>query len=298
MKAEPTLRDDELPELEPVGELVQDPTCFVFGGVAFEVCVPPGLDWTIGAEHRQFTGAYSASPVAAEVRCVVSAAPELSLDTLDREIRWEWTGEVARVVTCRVRAELRCLGPSRYAATAMVSPDEAGCASLMTALAAAVVEREGGFVLHAASVVIDGRAVLFVGPSGAGKTTAANHCEGARWLARDRAVVYPTPLGWYAAGMAGGDTIELPRAPAALAPLAGILRIRRGPSRLDEPALSGRLRDLRESVVSSPGSPSEENARLERLLGLASASPVGELAFELGRPLSPVLSAWLNGGSR
>ena len=32
---------------------------------------------------------------------------------------------------------------------------------------------EGGFLVHAASAVRDGRAVLFVGPSGAGKTTIA-----------------------------------------------------------------------------------------------------------------------------
>lgn len=282
------------PPQEAVG---LDPTRFVFGGAAFEMCPDPAVAWSVGAEHRQFMGVYSASPVAAEVRCVVSAAAELSADPRGREIHYEWANDLARVVTSRVRAELRHLGPGRYAATAVVAPSEAGCASLTTALAGAVIEREGGFVLHASSVVIDGRALLFVGPSGAGKTTAANHCQGAQWLARDRAVVYPTPLGWYAAGMAGGDDIALPRAAVSLAPLGAILRVRRGSSRLEETALVTRLRDLRESVVSSPGSASEERARLEALVGLAGGTRVGELALELGLPLREALARWVSGGN-
>ncbi len=277
-------------EVEP--EL--DPTCFVFGGVAFEICPAPGVRWSIGAEHRLFAGGYATSPVAGHVHCVVSPAPELA-EGFTREITWEWDGDIARVSTGRVRAELRRLSDGKYAATAFVVPSEAGCSALVTALTAAVVNREGGFVLHAAGVEIDGRAVLFIGPSGAGKTTAANHCHGARWFARDRAVVYPTPLGWYAAGMAGGDDIELPRSVRTLMPLGAVLRVRRGS---DEPLLreSGvleALRDLRESVMGAAVGRDVEGATLTALVELGRGARVGRLSYPLGSMLHDVLSAVL-----
>lgn len=274
-----------------------DPTCFVFGGVAFEVCPAPGLPWALGDEHRGFTGAYSTSPVAGEVHAVASPAPELA-EGFAREIKWSWDDDVARVETGRVRAELRRLGPRRYAASSLAVPDEAGCASLATALTAAIVNREGGLVLHAAGIELDGRAVLFIGPSGAGKTTAANHSAGARWMARDRAAIYPTPLGWYAAGMAGGDTIDLPRAPARVLPLAGIYRVVQARDRVETKALSApdAIRYLRESVQSVAASRREERARLEAIASVSKSLPVALLHTRLGTPLADVLRGDLSLG--
>ena len=277
---------------EPVSEL--DPTCFVFGGVAFEMCPAPGLSWSVGSEHRLFGGAYATSPVAGRVHCVVSPAPELEVTVADgftREIRWEWTGDVAHVTTARARAELRRLGPGCYAASALVVPSESGCSALVTALTAAVVSREGGLVLHAAGVEIDGRASLFIGPSGAGKTTAANHCQGARWMARDRAAVYPTPLGWYAAGMAGGDPIELPRAAGRVFPLASVSRIQRAAERvaLREATTTEAVRYLRESLQTSQAGPEEEAARLDTILAFHAGSPLTVLETRLGEPLVSTL---------
>lgn len=266
-----------------------DPTCFVFGGVAWEICPSPGVAWSVGAEHRLFTGAWASSPVAGQVHCVVSSAPELS-EHVTREITWEWSGDVARVETGRVRAELRRLSPGKYAATAFVVPNEAGCSALVTALTAAVVHREGGFVLHAAGVEIDGRAVLFIGPSGAGKTTAANHCEGARWFARDRAVLYRTPLGWYAAGMAGGDPIALPRTSAPLLPLGAVYRVQRGSAIAVREVLPARaLRHLRESIQASRGDTFEEERLVERAMAFIDAVGVRELVTVLGAELTPLL---------
>lgn len=284
-------------EDEPAAEL--DPTCFVFGGVAFEICPAPGVTWSVGAEHRLFTGSYATSPVAGQVHCVVSPAPELS-EGFTREITWEWSGEVARVETGRVRAELRRLSPGRYAATAFVVPSDAGCSALVTALTAAVVSREGGFVLHAAGVEIYGRAVLFIGPSGAGKTTAANHCHGARWFARDRAVVYPTPLGWYAAGVAGGDEIELARSPRQVFPLGAVLRIRRGavPLAIRQSGVLEAVRDLRESLMGTALDRDREEARLKTLTELSAGTYVGELVSSLGVSVHEPLCSLIRRGPR
>lgn len=274
---------------EPASEL--DPTCFVFGGVAFEMCPAPGLTWSVGDEHRLFGGAYATSPVAGRVHCVVSPAPELDTG-FAREIRWEWNGDVAHVSTARARAELRRLGPGCYAASALVVPNDSGCSALVTALTGAVVSREGGLVLHAAGVEIDGRASLFIGPSGAGKTTAANHCQGARWMARDRAAVYPTPLGWYAAGMAGGDPIELPRAGGRVFPLGSVSRIQRAAERaaLRVATTSEAVRFLRESLQTSHATGAEqEAARLDTILAFHASSPLTVLETRLGEPLVSVL---------
>ncbi len=279
------------PSDRPAAE--SDPACFVFGGVAFEICAAPDLRWSVGEEHRLFTGAYATSPVAGLVHCVVSPVPELEQQSFSRDILWSWNDDVAHVETGRVRAELRRLSAGRYAATAMVAPSEAGCSSLVTALSAAVVNREGGFVLHSAGVELDGRAMLFIGPSGAGKTTAANHCDGARWVARDRSAVYPTRLGWYVAGMAGGDPIDLPRAASTLAPLGGVFRVRHATERAEVLAGSAlrSLTNLRESVMFVSADPNRELELLERITRFVETARVAELAVVLGSPLTDVLRA-------
>lgn len=269
-----------------------DPTCFTFGGVAFEMCPAPEFEWNLGDEHRLFCGGYSTSPVAARVHCVASPAPELEASA-GREIRWQWDGEVARVSTARARVELRRLASGCYAASATIVPSEAGCSALVTALTGTVIHREGGLVLHAAGVEIEGRASLFIGPSGAGKTTAANHCAGARWMARDRVAVYPTPLGWYAAGMAGGDPIELPRAPGRVFPIRSVSRILRAKERASiRPARPAEaVRYLRESLQTSKGGPEEEASCLDRLLAFHADLPLTLLETKMGEPLVPLLVA-------
>lgn len=66
------------------------------------------------------------------------------------------------------------------------------------------IARAGGLVVHACGVVVDGRAVLFCGRSGAGKTTLARlfrrHCPRAQVLSDDRIVLRSRGAGWQAFG--------------------------------------------------------------------------------------------------
>lgn len=88
----------------------------------------------------------------------------------------------------------------------------------------------GGLVLHASGVELEGRAFLFTGPPGCGKSTAAAHAReefGARGLADDTAFVSRSSRapadGWLASG--------LPWEPASSAegsPLGGVVRLRPG----------------------------------------------------------------------
>jgi len=66
------------------------------------------------------------------------------------------------------------------------------------------IARAGGLVVHACGVVVDGRAVIFCGRSGAGKTTTARlfrrHCPRARVLSDDRIVLRRRGHSWRAFG--------------------------------------------------------------------------------------------------
>jgi hypothetical protein len=281
-------------EPEPVVE--SDPLSFVFGAVAFEICPAPGLRWAHGPDHRLLRAPVTTSgPLMARVDCSVAAAPELARNRT-RAIAWEWHGEVARLDTGGVRAEVRRLAPKRYVVSALVSPDASGCSSLCTALVGAIAHAEGGIVLHASGIDVEGSGVLFVGPSGAGKTTSANHCAGATWFARDRAVVFPTSAGWHVAAMAGGDVIDLPRSAGAVFPVGAILRVRRGAEgrpEIREDGLAAQLVTLRESLQSVPHDPSDEDGALDRLLALSREARVASVHTVLRQPLLPELHRWL-----
>lgn len=280
---------------EPVVET--DPLSFVFGAVAFEICPAPGLRWAHGPDHRLLRAPVTTpGPLMARVDCSVAAAPELALHRR-RAIAWSWHGDVARLDTGGVRAEVRRLAPGRYVASALVSPDASGCSSLCTALVGAIAHAEGGIVLHASGIDVDGVGVLFVGPSGAGKTTSANHCAGATWFARDRAVVFPSTRGWHVAAMAGGDVIDLPKSPGATFPLGGILRVRRGAGgrpEVREDGLAAQLVTLRESLQTVPHDPIGEDGALDRLLALSSEARVASVHTVLRQPLLPELTRWLH----
>lgn len=270
-----------------------DPLAFNFAGVAFDVHPYPDLRFCLDDEHRLFRSIGHDEPLLARVHCAIGGASELTGD-YGREIRARWDGDVLHGMTGGVRVEARDLGDGRFAATALVSPDSRGCSSLLTALAGALAYRMGGLVLHASGVEIDGEGYLFIGPSGAGKTTAANHCPGARWFARDRAVVFRTGERWHAAGMCGGDPIELARADARVVPLRGILRVHRGEtaSRIEALSALGALVALRESLQCVASGPREEEALADRMLALHAQSRVGALRSVLGDDLVPTLVGW------
>jgi len=63
-------------------------------------------------------------------------------------------------------------------------------------LAAELAAEQGGFALHSAGVLRDGRAWIFAGPSRSGKTTAVALAAPAESLGDDFGIVLPTDDGW------------------------------------------------------------------------------------------------------
>ena len=221
---------------------------------------------------------------------------------MGRDIRVSWSAGTGHLRTRGVRAEVRQLSPRSFVASALVSAADSGCTSLCTGLAGALIDRIGGVVLHASAIELaapgGGRgALLFVGPSGAGKTTTANHCGGALAFAKDRVAAYPTPSGWHAAPMAGGDEIDR-LAPSArrVLPLLGVLRI----VHAEEPSIASAeparaVHILRESVQLTDRSADAEGLLLDRLFAMGAEVPVGTARTVLGDTVLPRLRAWLEG---
>lgn len=96
---------------------------------------------------------------------------------------------------------------------------------------------EGGIILHAAYIVHQGRAVLFSGPSGMGKTTQARLWEryrGADIINGDRALIRRGPDGtFWAHGICYSGTSGICRNVSA--PLAAVVLLSQGPESRTEP---------------------------------------------------------------
>lgn len=261
----------------------------LFGAVRFEL-MSDFAELGLLEEHERFVEPSARGTVVAEVTAAL-CAQNVPRATHALEIVRSWDGDRAAIDAGDVHTQLTELRPSRYVARARVSPDALGVSTFLSSTTSTIVERLGGVILHAAGVVVDGRAVLFVGPSGAGKTTAANLCSSAAWIAKDRAAVVPHQGGYVVFGMPGGDELTLPRAPTAAHPLACVARIRR-----DRPEITALPLDtlealavLRESTFAG-GDEAVEEARLDALLALASRVRVWDLHTRLGASLDAVLT--------
>jgi hypothetical protein len=148
--------------------------------------------------------------------------------------------------------------------------------------------RSGGLLLHACGAVIRegeergrARAVLFSGPSGAGKTTIARllqHHAGAEILSDDRIVIRPSAEGFRAHGTPWHGDAPLSRADSA--PLAGIHLIHHAPQ--VEPRMLGGAAGAA-SVLGNAFAPLHDpvsaEAALELAARLAAEVPILRLGF-------------------
>jgi hypothetical protein len=145
----------------------------------------------------------------------------------------------------------------------------------------------GGAVLHSAGVADGGGVFLFLGPSGAGKTTLSRMSE-----ERGRAVL-SDDLNALLPGLDGGtaQVLKLPftgdlgerRAGAAPSPLRGLLRLEKGADDALRPLSPGETLAL--LFACSPfvnADPHRQERLLTNLADLAAAAPARVLTFSLG----------------
>jgi hypothetical protein len=235
----------------------------------------------------------------AHVCCAVAPLAGLELaggDPLARRLEWAWQGGRALLRSRHARAELH--GAAEGArAEARLTPNRRGAESLLTGLAAALLHRSGGAILHAASLELPEGVIAIIGPSGSGKSTASRQLDSGRVFSVDRLAVAPRSQDWHAFPLPGGtrSPLDLPPATSARAPLRAVLRIRKAASGacLEPCSPAQAVALLRQSAFHSGYDAQAERELLAHLERLSDTVPVANLHSSLGTMLGPVLGRWL-----
>jgi hypothetical protein len=152
--------------------------------------------------------------------------------------------------------------------------------SVLRILHSLILAERGGLLLHAASAICDGRAYLFSGVSGAGKTTMTRLAPSDITLLTDEISYLRPSAGGYAAfgtPFAG----ELARSGEnCSAPVAALFFLEKGPeNRVDELPAADALRRLMRNILFF----AEDKGLVEKLLGTAcdfvARVPIRRLTF-------------------
>jgi hypothetical protein len=285
---------------------------FVLGGVAFELSAS-----TLGQQIRcslepdaaRYCLPANRHPEIASVLCSVAiddalfegANPFGVLELQGCTIADLAHGEI-NLSAPRVRATLCRLEPHRYVCSARVASDPRALSILLRSIVAIAVHEAGGLMMHAAGVVLSQRAVLYVGPSGQGKSTAAAHTDGARMFASDHVALIPDEGGRVLVyGMPGGKRADMPYVDDVVWPLGMILRVRRDdPSSLEQRVPRARLVQgvealfiAREAAEAADTSKSAEDARLNAAYAVTQASAIGTVHTVLGHPIGQLVRGLL-----
>lgn len=264
---------------------------FGFGGVAFELLVDAGVSFAVPRAYERHMVAPAHAPTLADVVCCVRLDRGLTPPPFDAELEQGVLWEPAPEGGLHVRAHqialaIRRTSPRKYAIAARIGGSDA-LPRLLLLMATTVIELAGGASLHATAVEHEGRAVLLLGPSGAGKTTAAQLLGDVACLANDRVNVVSLcgdSSSLWVWALPGGSPPSLPRSAHVALPLAAMLRIKQA----QEPRVSA-LRSaeavlfVREAIEVSVNSDQFEAQRLAAASELALAAVSGMAHVALAR---------------
>jgi hypothetical protein len=152
--------------------------------------------------------------------------------------------------------------------------------SVLRILHSLILAQRGGFLLHAASAICDGRAFLFSGVSGAGKTTMTRLAPADITLLTDEiSYLRPSALGYSAYGTPFAG--ELAKAGEnCTAPVSALFFLEQGPeNRVDELSSADAVRRLMRNILFF----AEDHGLVEKLLATAcdfvSRVPIRRLTF-------------------
>jgi hypothetical protein len=280
---------------------------FCLGGVALEMLPEPGFAWSLPAETEHHTTAMNAlsnAPKLGAVTCSVRVDKSLTLSgsaSMPPAVSWEKTLDGVCVRARGVVLDIAALGPRRYVASARIASSTL-LTLLLNTLVTSVAELAGGLCLHATAVAHAGGAVLLLGPSGAGKTTAAEQLGAAvTCLSNDRVTLVPDPVAagrYWVWSLPVGKAPEIARSSEVCSPLAALLRVRQAHDR-EASVVPVReveaLMQIREAVEVSAGSEFFEVERLTAVAALAAAAKSGVAHVALSRPWVAHLDAFLDG---
>lgn len=268
---------------------------FAFGGVAFALAEQERGRLPKTEFLARSLATPSGAPVAAwvDLQFTVFKASRDALDTIQWSSRGHWT----ELRAGQAVGQLNRVAPKQYEARFTVPARDADSVnSAVAAASSAVLLRQHGLLMHAAAVELDGQAVLFVGPSGAGKTTASCQMRGCAWLSVDRVALVPSQGRWWVWRLPWGNRHALTLAPSAAVflPLAGILRVRQA-SRvsIESDSRLAATMVLRESLRTGSQSVTDEATLLQLADQLSAQYPVGKIDVSLGTDLVQNVRTWL-----
>lgn len=160
------------------------------------------------------------------------------------------------------------------------TPNPYSLDSVLRILHSLILAARGGFLLHAASAVCDGRAYLFSGVSGAGKTTMTRLApSGIRLLTDEISYVRPGAGGYSAYGTPFAG--ELAQAGEnCMAPVSALFFLEKGPeNRIDEISPAEAVRRLMRNILFF----ADDRELMEKLLATAcdfvAGVPIRRLTF-------------------
>ncbi len=138
--------------------------------------------------------------------------------------------------------------------------------SVLRILHSLILADRGGFLLHAASAVVDGRAYLFSGISGAGKTTMTRLAPPDVTLLTDEiSYLRPVAGGYSAFGTPFAGELARPGENCS-APVSALFFLEQGPeNRIDEMSSAEALRRLMRNILFF----AEDPVLVEKLLAIA-----------------------------
>jgi hypothetical protein len=274
---------------------------FSLGGVALELLPEPGFAWTLPAEtaqHVQPSYAASDAPKLAAVTCSVRVDPSLLASAGDHpSVRWEQTADGVCVRARQVALDIAALGPRRYVVAARIA--QASLLTLMlNTLVTSVAELAGGLCLHATAIAHGAGAVLLLGPSGAGKTTAAELLAGdVTCLSNDRVTLVPDPLApgkFWVWSLPVGKAPDIARCGEVALPLVALLRVMQAKASTIAPLREVEaLLQIRQAVEVGAGSEFFEPRRLLAVGALAAAAKSGVAHIALSPSWRAQLEAFL-----
>lgn len=158
----------------------------------------------------------------------------------------------------------------------------------------------GGFAMHAAAVLRDGRAWIFAGPSRSGKTTAVGLAAPAASLGDDYALVAPRNGSWHAPAVPFDNAERIDsQPPEGWFPVAGIWRLHHGRQTRVERPPSGLLTASLMGCAAFPWAlPERDGELLERARRLVAEGLFAHLHFQPDSDLWPVLEPDASTGPR
>jgi hypothetical protein len=251
--------------------------------------------WSLPAETEQHTSGLnslnslnslntrstSRAPELAAVTCSVrvdrSLAPLRSGD--QTSVSWERTLDGLRVRARQVVLDVAMLGARRFVVAARIA-NASQLTLMLNTLVASVAELAGGLCLHATAVAHALGAVLLLGPSGAGKTTAAGLLgAGVTCLSNDRVTLVADPVEagkFWVWSLPSGQAPELERCPEVALPLVALLRVVQAAAPKVAPIREVEaLMQIRQAVEVGAGSDFFEPQRLQAVAALAAAAKSG-----------------------